>query len=95
MQCMCTDHVMLTCLWCPDHDHLIGFMQFAETLNEHLYLIGGVWFQHSQFVAGFVAVSIQIGPLLCSHNSVYKGVNVDTADFYTLNHSQMQVGVIF
>ncbi len=57
----------LTSLRCPDCDHLVGLVHLAETLGEHLDLVSGVWFQHSQFVAGFVAVSVHIGPLLNAH----------------------------
>ncbi len=59
--------MLLTSLWCPDCDHLVGLMQLAETLSEHLDMVGGVWFQHSQFVAGLVAVSVHNGPLLGAH----------------------------
>lgn len=71
--------MMLTSLWCPDHNHLVGFVQLAETLSEHLYVIGGVRFQHSQFVAGLVAVGIHTGPLLCAHESEDKSVRVETS----------------
>lgn len=61
--------MILTALWCPDCDHLVGLMQLAETLSEHLHMVGGVWFQHRQFVAGLVAVSVHNGPLLGAHKS--------------------------
>lgn len=61
------DLVILTSLWCPDCDHLVGLMQLAETLSEHLDVVSGVRFQHSQFVAGLVAVSVHNGPLLGAH----------------------------
>lgn len=56
--------MILTSLWCPDGDDLVGLMQLAETLSEHLDVVSGVGFQHSQFVAGLVAVSVHNGPLL-------------------------------
>lgn len=45
-------------------------MQLAETLSEHLDMVGGVWFQHGQFVAGLVAVSVHNGPLLGAYESL-------------------------
>lgn len=59
--------MILTSLWCPDCDHLIGLVQFAEALSEHLHLVRGVRLQHHQFVAGLVAVGIHSGPLQCAH----------------------------
>lgn len=58
---------ILTSLWCPDGDHLVGLMQLAQTLSEHFDVVTGVWFQHGQFVAGLVAVSVHNGPLLGAH----------------------------
>lgn len=59
--------MVLTSLWCPDGDHLVGLVQLTETLSEHLDVVSGVWFQHGQFVAGLVAVSVHDGPLLGAH----------------------------
>lgn len=73
------DGVMLTSLGRPDRDHLVGFVQLAETLSEHLYVIRGVRFQHSQFVAGLVAVSVHTGPLLRAHKSEDKRRDISTS----------------
>ena len=66
------DRVILTSLWCPDCDHLVGLVQLAEALSEHLYVVGGVWFQHGQFVAGLVTVGVHDGPLLCPNKPDHK-----------------------
>lgn len=70
--------MILTALWCPDCDHLVGLMQLAETLSEHLDVVGCVWFQHGQFVAGLVAVSVHNGPLLGAHEP--EGKNTRQSD---------------
>lgn len=59
--------MILTSLWCPHWDHLVGLVQLAETLSEHLDMVSGVWFQHGQFVGGLVAVSVHNGPLLSAY----------------------------
>lgn len=43
-------------------------MQLSEALSEHLQVVGGVWFQHRQFVAGLVAVGLHDSPLLSAHH---------------------------
>lgn len=58
---------ILTSLWGPHCDHLIGFVQLAEALGENFDLVGGVWFQHCQLVGGLVAVSVHNSPLLGAH----------------------------
>lgn len=69
---------ILTSLWSPDCDHLVGLMQLAETLSEHFDVVGGVWFQHGQFIAGLVAVSVHSGPLLGTHEPGDKKHNIMT-----------------
>lgn len=59
--------LILTALGGPDRDHLVGLVQPAEALGEHLDMVGGVWLQYGQFVAGFVAVGVHDGPLLGAH----------------------------
>lgn len=61
---------ILTSLWGPYCDHLIGFVQLAEALGENFDLVGGVWFQHCQLVGGLVAVSVHNSPLLGAHKPV-------------------------
>lgn len=68
------DLLILTSLWCPDCDHFVGLMQLAETLGEHLDVVGGVWFQHGQLVAGLVAMSVHTGPLLGAHEPEDKNI---------------------
>lgn len=65
------DHVVLTALWCSDCDHLIAFVHFAEALSENFDVVGGIWFQQRQCVAGLVAVGVHDGPLLCAHKPGY------------------------
>lgn len=61
------DGEILTSLWRPHCDRLVGLVQLAETHGEHLDVVRGVWFQHRQFVGGLVAVRVHRGPLLGAH----------------------------
>lgn len=66
------NHMLLTSLGRPDCDHLVGLVQLAEALGEYFDMIGGVWFQHSEFVAGLVAMGVHDGPLLSANEPKHK-----------------------